>query len=183
MFPGEVILILRMDHLSDYCSSGGWQTARSQKNFRGKPFCLRTSTCGRAHWPFLTQNSCVWLHLLLPSSRSWTIPVLCTFAFRAVTVVRCHLTLHWAMLPSHYLWLCVHFMYWSLCVCSQRSYISYCLFFHHMVNVMTTRLSASRRMHVRTSLSSLHLSCLLFSHFYWYSMRKISQIHLRNTER
>lgn len=32
------------------------------------PLCLRTSACGRAHWPFLTQNSFVWLHLFLQFS-------------------------------------------------------------------------------------------------------------------
>lgn len=62
MFQGEVILILRMDHLGDYCSSGGWQTAWSQKNSRARaslsasehphvaehigPFLPRTLLCG-----------------------------------------------------------------------------------------------------------------------------------------
>lgn len=59
-----------------------------------RPFGLRTSTCGRAHWPFLTQNSFVWLHLFLQFSLNWSVPILCPFVFSIFVVVRCHLKLH-----------------------------------------------------------------------------------------
>lgn len=98
------------------------------------PFCLRTSTCGRAHWPFLTQNSFVWLHLFLWFSLNLAIPIPFPFAV-STFIVRCHLRLHSHAAFSFALWFCVHFMHQSLCVCSQHSYISFCLFFHHMVNV------------------------------------------------
>lgn len=81
MYPGEVTVILRMDYLIATPLVAHRQ--HGPKRMSGaSPFYLRTSTCGRAHWPFLTQNSFVWLHLF--SSSLLTGPFLVFFLLPSV---------------------------------------------------------------------------------------------------